>query len=220
MRQALHVLAAAAAVATLGSAMALAGEVKLKAPSAAGGGAPGLSEKVATGGYPTFSQVNGYKAKAATKHASCGGDCWTHALVSKKGNLDVTVKMGFSCPAGDGVEQIYYSLGPGGPVEHAYEYGGGAKQQQKIATVVLQPWTPAQFEAAANQALGGNWQGLGPSGPQTGQIDMSMPIRVFANCITAEATKHKDFVIHTRLTATDTDWTPPPGIQTSQDSVQ
>lgn len=219
MRRLLLTAAALAATAALGAAGADAAQ-KLKQVHVLGGGVSGPSAAGGfasnTGGLPTFSQVNGTKSKAVTEHASCGADCWTHDLVSHSGNLDLTVKMGFACPAGDYVEQIYYDYVPGVGLEFAYQYDGGFKQQQKVATIVLQPWSAVDFESAANQALGGTWgDDEYPAPQQHGTIDMTRSIRVFANCGNDDTTKYKDFVIRTRLSATDKDFAAPAQVQTS-----
>ena len=183
-----------------------------------GGGPSGPGAfQTPTGGLPTFSQVGGRTSKAYTQHESCGAGCWTHGLTNQNGNLDMTVKIGFSCPAGDAVGQIWYDFVPGAGMQQVYAYNGGTQHQQRIETVKIQPWTPAQFEAAANQALGGDWFGPQyPAGPQSGQTAMHQTVRVIANCINDDTTKHKDFLVHSNLTAIDTDWQPPAGIQTSQ----
>ena len=183
-----------------------------------GGGLAGPGGfKSPTGGLPSLSQVGGYSSKAYTQHESCGAGCWTHGLTNENGNLDMTVKIGFSCPAGDAVGQIWYDFVPGVGMQQVYAYNGGAQHQQRIETVKIQPWTPAQFEAAANQALGGDWFGPQyPAGLQSGQTAMHQTVRVIANCINDDTTRHKDFVVHSQLTAIDTDWAPPVGVQTSQ----
>lgn len=218
MRRLLLTAAAALAVtAAVGTADAA---QKLKQVQVLGGGTSGPAAAGSfasnTGGLPTFSQVNGYKSTAVTKHAACGADCWTHDLVSNSGNLDLTVKMGFACPAGDYVENIYFDYVPGVGLEFAYQYDGGVKHQQRVATVVLQPWTALDFETAANQALGGTWAGDEyPAPKQHGTIQMAKTIRVLANCGNDDTTKYKDFVIRTKLSATDAEFAAPARVQTS-----
>jgi len=158
-----------------------------------------------TGGYPTFSQVNGTKAKVQVKHASCGEDCWTHVLANPNGNLDLTAKMGFACPAGDSVQRIYYSVGNSG-VLYAYEYKGGPQKRSMIATAVLQPWTAAMFEGAAISAFGPSWSGGEDNHHNTSNsatIMMHQDVEVFANCIADQTTRHKAFKVHTKASIID-----------------
>jgi hypothetical protein len=158
-----------------------------------------------TGGYPTFSQVNGTKAKVQVKHASCGEDCWTHVLAKPNGNLDLTAKMGFACPAGDSVQQIYYSVGNSG-IAHAYEYKGGLKKQSVIATATLQPWTPEMFQGAAVSALGPSWSGAKDNHHNTSNsatIMMHQDVEVLANCMKDQTTRHKTFKVHTKASIID-----------------
>lgn len=158
-----------------------------------------------TGGLPTLSQVNGTTAKVFVKHVSCGQDCWTHGLTSDKGNLNVTVKMGFTCPAGDAVEQIYYSVGNSATI-FAYQYKGGVKKQSVIATATIQPWTPAMFEGAAISALGPSWSGDKDdhhNTKNTAKIAMHQDVKVFGNCLTDQATGIKVHKVHTMATIID-----------------
>ena len=181
------------------------------------GGQAGASSMTSnTGGYPTFSQVNGRTAKAVTKHESCGADCWTHGLVSDNGNRSLTVKVGLSCPgAGDYVERLYYNF-QGEEIVFLYEYDGGVKHQSRIETEVVQPWSVAQFENAANTALGGNWAGDEyPAPAQTGQIQLHEYMEVYGECASYGSAKHKQYPIHTTLTATDKDFAAPARVQTS-----
>lgn len=196
-----------------------AAELKLKQVQTLGGGTgPSAANGLAsdTGGYPTFSQVDGRTAKAVTKHESCGADCWTHGLVSDDGNRNVTIKIGLSCPgAGDYVDRIYYNF-PGKPVVFLYEYDGGVKHQQRVVTEVVQPWTVAQFENAANTALGGNWAGTEyPAPAQTGQIQLHEYPEVYGECASYGSAKHKQYAVHTTLTAIDKDFAAPARVQTS-----
>ncbi len=175
------------------------------APSFAGSQSAASGFASDTGGLPTFSQVNGYKSKVPVKHVSCGEDCWTHGLVSEKGNLSLTAKMGFACPAGDAVERIYYTVGNSGVLE-AYQYNGGVKHQSRIATVTLQPWTPAMFEGAAISALGPSWSGGEDNHhnqSNTATIAMHQDIEVFANCIEDQTTRHKAFKVNSTATIVD-----------------
>jgi hypothetical protein len=175
------------------------------APALAGQPTAATGFATDTGGLPTFSQVNGYKSKVSVKHVSCGEDCWTHGLVSEKGNLNLKAKMGFACPAGDHVEQIYYTVG-NSKVIWAYKYDGGVAQQSRIETVTLQPWTPAMFEGAAISALGPSWSGDQDDHHNTSNtavMPMHQDVEVFANCMTDDATRHKSFKVHTKATIRD-----------------
>ena len=188
-------LAGAAALALAASvAAALAGT-----PSAA------TSLKSDTGGLPTFSQVNGYKSKVAVKHVGCGKDCWTHGLASQNGNLNLKAKIGFACPAGDAVDQIYYTVG-GSDVLWAYKYAGIDAQQSRIVDVTLQPWTPAMFEGAAISALGPSWSGGEDNhhnSRNAASIAMHQDVVVFANCIENQATRQKAFKVNTTAAIVD-----------------
>lgn len=175
------------------------------APSLAGSqsGATGLTSD--TGGLPTFSQVGGYTSKVNVKHVSCGKDCWTHGLASKSGNLNLKAKIGFACPAGDAVDQIYYTVG-GSDILWAYKYAGIDAQRSRIVDVTLQPWTPAMFEGAAISALGPSWSGGEDNHhnrSNTATITMHQDVTVFANCIGNQATRQKVFKVNTKATIVD-----------------
>ena len=74
----------------------------------------------------------------------------------------------------------------------------------------------ASLETAANQALGGTWAGDEyPAPKQHGTIQMTKTIRVLANCGNDDTTKYKDFVIRTKLSATDAEFAAPARVQTS-----
>jgi hypothetical protein len=175
------------------------------APSLAGSqsAAGGLTSD--TGGLPTFSQVNGYKSKVNVKHVSCGKDCWTHGLVTEKGNLNMKAKMGFACLAGDAVDQIYYTVG-NSDVLWAYKYAGIDAQLSRIVDVTLQPWTPAMFQGAAISALGPSWSGGEDNHhnrSNTATITMHQDVEVFANCIEDQTTRHKAFKVNSKATIVD-----------------
>lgn len=175
------------------------------APSLAGShsAAGGLTSD--TGGLPTFSQVNGYNSKVNVKHVSCGKDCWTHGLASKNGNLNLKAKIGFACPAGDAVDQIYYTVG-GSDILWAYKYAGVDAQQSRIVDVTLQPWTPAMFEGAAISALGPSWSGGEDNhhnSRNNATIAMHQDVIVFANCIENQATRQKAFKVNSKAAIVD-----------------
>lgn len=158
-----------------------------------------------TGGLPTFSQVNGTKSVVKVKHVSCGEDCWTHGLTSRNGNLNMKAKIGFACPAGDFVDQIYYTVGNSG-ILWAYKYAGVDARQSRIVDVTLQPWTPAMFEGAAISALGPSWSG-GEDNHHNASNSATMPMHqdvvVFANCTENQATRQKAFKVRTTAAITD-----------------
>jgi len=178
------------------------------APSLAGSkpvGATGMTSD--TGGLPTFSQVNGTKSVVKVKHVGCGEDCWTHGLVSQNGNLNMKAKMGFACPAGDFVDQIYYTVGNSG-ILWAYKYAGVQADalRSRVVDVTLQPWTPAMFEGAAISALGPSWSGGEDNhhnARDTATIAMHQDVVVFANCAEDQTTRHKAFKVNTNATITD-----------------
>ena len=178
-------------------------------PTLAGSKTPAASTSIAsdTGGLPTFSQVNGYKSKVIVKHVSCGKDCWTHGLVSENGNLKLKAKIGFACPAGDFVDQIYYTIGDS-DIQWAYKYANlmADEQQSRIVDVTLKPWTPAMFEGAAISALGPSWSGDKDNHhnrSNTATIAMHQDIEVFANCSADQTTRHKAFKLNTTATIID-----------------
>ncbi len=175
------------------------------APSLAGSQSAVTGLTSDTGGLPTFSQVNGTKSKVNVKHVSCGKDCWTHGLVSENGNLNLKAKIGFACPAGDAVDQIYYTVG-GSDILWAYKYAGIDAQQSRIVDVTLQPWTPAMFEGAAISALGPSWSGGEDNhhnSRNSATITMHQDVVVFANCIENEATRQKAFKVNSKATIMD-----------------
>ncbi|NJO37364.1 MAG: hypothetical protein HC871_06745 [Rhizobiales bacterium] len=193
-----------ARVSMLAGAAALALAVSA-VPALAGSPSAATGFKSDTGGLPTFSQVNGYTSKVKVKHVSCGKDCWTHGLVSKNGNLNLKAKMGFACPPGDAVDQIYYSVG-GSDIMWAYKYAGVDAQQSRIIDVTLQPWTPAMFEGAAISALGPSWSGDKDdhhNNSNTATIAMHQDVEVFANCQEDQTTRHKSFKVNTKATIVD-----------------
>lgn len=177
----------------------------LKVGNSQGGIQPAATDFTSdTGGLPTFSQVDGYKAKVEVKHVSCGKNCWTHGLAKKSGNLNLTAKMGFACPAGDAVERIYYTIG-NSEILYAYE-DGGVRNQSVIAAVTLQPWTAAMYEGAAISALGPSWSGAKDDHHNTSNhatIGMHQDVEVFANCIEDRATRHKAFKVNTQAAIID-----------------
>lgn len=158
-----------------------------------------------TGGLPTFSQVDGFKSKVNVKHVSCGKDCWTHGLANRTGNLSLKAKIGFACPSGDVVDQIYYTVG-GSDILWAYKYAGVDARQSRIVDVTLQPWTPAMFEGAAISALGPSWSGGEDNhhnSSNTATIAMHQDVVVFANCAENQATRQKAFKVNTKATIVD-----------------
>ena len=179
----------------------------LVAPAFAGSQSAANAIASDTGGLPTFSQVNGYKSTVKVKHVSCGADCWTHGLVSRNGNLDLKAKIGFACPAGDTVDQIYYTVGNSG-ILWAYKYAGilADALQSRIVDVTLQPWTPAMFEGAAISALGPSWSGSKDGHHKSGNgptVAMHQDVVVFANCMEDQTTRHKAFKVNTTATIVD-----------------
>ena len=174
-------------------------------PSLAGSQSAVTGLATDTGGLPTFSQVNGYTSKVNVKHVSCGKDCWTHGLASKSGNLNLKAKIGFACPAGDAVDQIYYTVG-GSDILWAYKYAGVDAQQSRIVDVTLQPWTPAMFEGAAISALGPSWSGGEDNhhnSRSNATIAMHQDVVVFANCIENQATRQKAFKVNSKAAIVD-----------------
>jgi hypothetical protein len=191
-------------VSMLASAAALAVAVSA-APAFAGSPAAVGGIASDTGGLPTFSQVNGYTSKVNVKHVSCGKDCWTHGLANRNGNLNLKAKIGFACPSGDAVDQIYYTVGGSG-ILWAYKYAGIDAQQSRIVDVTLQPWTAAMFEGAAISALGPSWsggEGNHHDRSNTATIAMHQDVVVFANCIGNQATRQKAFKVNTKATIVD-----------------
>lgn len=175
------------------------------APSLAGSQSAVTGLTSDTGGLPTFSQVNGYTSKVNVKHVSCGTDCWTHGLASENGNLNLKAKIGFACPAGDAVDQIYYTVG-GSDILWAYKYAGIDARQSRIVDVTLQPWTPAMFEGAAISALGPSWSGGEDNhhnSRNTATIAMHQDVVVFANCIENQATRQKAFKVNSKAAIVD-----------------
>lgn len=177
------------------------------APAFAGSQSAATAITSNTGGLPTLSQVNGYKSTVKVKHVSCGEDCWTHGLVSQNGNLNLKAKIGFACPAGDTVDQIYYTVGNSG-ILWAYKYAGimADALQSRIVDVTLQPWTPAMFEGAAISALGPSWSGSKDNHHNRGNgatIAMHQDVVVFANCMENQTTRHKAFKVNTTATIVD-----------------
>jgi hypothetical protein len=177
------------------------------APACAGSQSAATAITSDTGGLPTFSQVNGYKSTVKVKHVSCGADCWTHGLVSQNGNLNLKAKIGFACPAGDTVDQIYYTVGNSG-ILWAYKYAGimADALQSRIVDVTLQPWTRAMFESAAISALGPSWSGDEDSYHNRGNgatVAMHQDVVVFANCMEHQITRHKAFKVNTTATIVD-----------------
>jgi len=175
------------------------------APSLAGSQSAATGLASDTGGLPTCSQVNGYKSKVNVKHVSCGEDCWTHGLASRNGNLNLKAKIGFACPAGDAVDQIYYTVGSS-DILWAYKYAGIDAQRSRIVDVTLQPWTPAMFEGAAISALGPSWSGAEGNHHNRSNaaiIAMHQDVEIFANCIEDQTTRHKAFKVNTKAVIVD-----------------
>jgi hypothetical protein len=122
-------------------------------------GGPVIANQPAPQYLPTLSQLGSSSAYVPMKHGSAGIDLTTHVLAVQNGNLDMSLKVGMSCPAGRTVTHL--SFKPQG--QNATSVVGFDTGQQVFSkTLDAKPFSKSELESTCKQALGGVWASNNP----------------------------------------------------------
>ncbi|GEM_PF-3360261 len=158
-----------------------------------------------TGGYPTYSQVSGKRAKIILQHVEEGSG-GNYALKGNHANKTVQIKIAAHCPAGQAV-QLAYQLGVQSvPV---YQHNGNAGPNVVKKTVNVVPFDDNALLVFARNEMGGGWQGGFPKNERqkTRHTSMTKSIKLISSCSGQQSTKVKDYKIHIpQVTIRDSDY--------------
>lgn len=159
-----------------------------------------------TGGYPTYSQVTGKRAKIILRHEqnSNGG---TYALKGSHANKTVQIKIAANCPTGQAVQHLAYQIGiQSVPV---YQHNGNAGPNVVKKTVNVVPFDDNALLTFASGEMGGSWQGEFPANErqESRQTSMTKNIKLISSCSGPGSTKVKDYKINIpKVGIIDTDY--------------
>ncbi len=161
-----------------------------------------------TGGYPTYSQITGKRAKILLRHEqnSNGGK---YALKGSHANKTVQIKIAANCPAGQAVRHLAYQIGSQSVPVYRHNSNTGPNVVKKTINVV--PFDEAAILWHASIIMGHWWEGSFPADnsdrKKTKQTFMVKKIKLISSCSGPGSTKVKDYMINIpKVTIIDTDY--------------
>ncbi len=159
-----------------------------------------------TGGYPTYSQVSGKRAKISLQHEEIGNG-GNYGLKGNHANKTVQIKIAAHCPAGQAVQHLAYQIGVQSvPV---YQHNGNAGPNVVKRTINVVPFDDNALLTFARGEMGGGWQGDFPKNERqkTRHTSMMKNIKLISSCSGPQSTKVKDYKINIpQVKIIDTDY--------------
>ena len=168
----------------------------------------GLQTPPSGTGVPKMQQTGGTTAKVPMKHGSCGLDCGTHVLATQGGNLNVSFKIGMSCPSGQGVSFVAYKLKGQSQVKIVQSNTGSSSYTKNVKA---QPFSKDELEEACRAALGGGWAEPGRHKNQTKTVKKTIEetVEVWGKCSGWTNTVKRSYPAALTLTCEDQSWSLP-----------